>query len=89
MREQSEKYLVKNYQLTTAEILYRMPDYPNLLQSFVWQKIDTAPQYPDLHKFLKFWEDNLDGAIYAVRVAGRDLFGSSPLRCINQDFILH
>jgi hypothetical protein len=26
-----------NYRLTTAEIIYHMPDHPDLLQTFIWQ----------------------------------------------------
>ncbi|HJS33815.1 MAG TPA: Usg family protein, partial [Alphaproteobacteria bacterium] len=26
---------LRNYRLTTAEIIYRMPDHPGLLQSFI------------------------------------------------------
>ena len=85
----SEKYQLKNYQLTIAEILYRMPDYPDLLQCFVWQNLDTAPQYPVLHRFLSYWEKNLDGPIFAVRVAGRDLFEPATFRGVDQEFILH
>src|SRR5678816_4297031 len=32
--------------LVTAEITYRLPDHPHLLQIFVWQNYDTAPDYP-------------------------------------------
>jgi uncharacterized protein Usg len=56
------------YRLTTAEILYFMPDYPDLLQSYTWQHIDLAPDYPDLKRFLAFWEENLDGRIHSVKV---------------------
>jgi uncharacterized protein Usg len=58
----------QQYRLTTAEIIYRLPDHPLLLQTFIWQKFDIAPEFPVLHKFLKFWRDNLDGELYAVRV---------------------
>ncbi len=75
--------------LTTAEILYRLPDYPMLLQSYVWQKLDTAPQYPNLREFLDFWDKNLDGSIYSVRVAGRDIIGPPPVRHANKSFVLH
>src|SRR3546814_2741451 len=47
--------------LTTAEILYHMPDHPALLQSYVWQDYDLAPKFPGLQKFLGFWESSLDG----------------------------
>jgi len=81
--------IAKKFHLTTAEILYQMPDHPSILQSFVWQKIDAAPGYPKLHQFLAFWEANLDGPIHSVRVVGHDLVGS-PSRCdVVTEFVLH
>src|ERR1041384_2300699 len=59
---------LNNYRLTTAEILYWMPDHRHVLQSFVWQNLDLAPKFPALSKFLDFWEHNLDGKVH--RVAG-------------------
>lgn len=56
------------YRLTTAEILYHLPDHPALLQSFVWQFLDLAPRYPELHKFLAFWDDNIEGRIHSVEI---------------------
>ena len=60
---------LNGYRLTTAEITYRMPDYPAVLQTFVWQTYDLAPEFPEVRKFLLFWESNLDGALHSVRVA--------------------
>ncbi len=57
------------YRLATAEILYHMPDHPNLLQTYVWQGWDLAPRYPALRAFLDFWRRELDGALHSVRVA--------------------
>jgi uncharacterized protein Usg len=59
---------MRDYRLTTAEILYHMPDHPGLLQSYVWQELDLAPQFPALRKFLDFWDRNLDGKLHSVRV---------------------
>ena len=42
------------WRMTTAEILYHMPDHPGILQSFIWQKLDMPPEFPKLHKFLDF-----------------------------------
>ena len=53
------------YGLTTAEILYHLPDHPGLLQSYVWQAYDLAPAFPALTKFLTFWRDTLDGALHS------------------------
>ncbi|MDX2159375.1 MAG: hypothetical protein SFW09_22950 [Hyphomicrobiaceae bacterium] len=57
------------YSLTTAEILYRLPDHPSLLQSYLWQDYDLAPRFPKLQRFLEFWTGNLDGGLYRVRIA--------------------
>ena len=40
------------YRLTTAQIFYHLPDYPQLLQEFIWQQLDVAPDFPQLKKFL-------------------------------------
>jgi uncharacterized protein Usg len=56
------------YKLTTAEIIYRLPDYPGLLQTFLWQQLDLGPQFPRLSDFLDFWEQNIDGKLYHVKV---------------------
>ncbi|HIJ39439.1 MAG TPA: Usg family protein [Rhodospirillaceae bacterium] len=64
---------LRDYRLTTAEILYHMPDHPHLLQSFVWQDYDIAPKFPELHKFLDFWTHNIDGTVHSVLVAHLDL----------------
>lgn len=68
------------YRLTTAEITYRLPDHPGLLQEFVWQDLDLAPEYPELTRFLEFWESELEGRLYAVRVAQAALVKSAELR---------
>ncbi len=59
---------VQDYRLTTAEILYKMPDYPNLLQSYLWQSLDRVPDFPKLNEFLGFWETKLDGTLHSVRI---------------------
>ena len=70
----------KDYRLTTAEILYHLPDHPGLLQSYIWQDLDLAPRYPVLHKFLDFWRRELDGKLHSVRVATDPLRRRNPLR---------
>ena len=59
---------LRDYRLTTAEILYHLPDHPSVLQSYIWQELDLAPKFPVLHKFLDFWSRNLDGKLHSVRV---------------------
>lgn len=77
------------YRLTTAEILYHMPDHPAVLQSYIWQAYDLAPKFPILHKFLDFWEGNLDGKLHSVRVASTQLISRSEMRHANYSLTLH
>lgn len=71
------------YGLTTASILYRMPDHRSLLQEFIWQAYDLAPRFPELNKFLSFWASKLEGPLYRVQVAHKALLGPADLRAIN------
>jgi uncharacterized protein Usg len=79
--EEIEK-MMRDYRLTTAEILYHLPDYPKLLQTFVWQELDLAPKFPQLHKFIDFWNRELDGKIHSVKVAHTDLIMPSNVQFI-------
>ena len=80
---------LRGYRLTTAEILYRMPDHPSMLQTFLWQDFDIAPKFPALNKFLHFWETSLDGKLYKVRVASRALIADAELTLADGEFRLH
>lgn len=71
---------LNGYRLTTAEILYHMPDHPGLLQSYVWQDLDIAPRFPVLQKFLDFWARQLDGKLHSVRVGSVSLISSGEWR---------
>ena len=63
----------EGFGLTTARIIYRLPDNPLLLQDYVWQDYDMFPQFPTLRKFLAFWETKLDGPLHSVTVAHQRL----------------
>lgn len=65
--------MLQDFRLTTAEIIYHLPDHPMLLQSYVWQEYDLAPQFPELHKFLNFWERELEGRLHSVTIAHCEL----------------
>jgi uncharacterized protein Usg len=80
---------LEGYGLTTAEIRYRLPDYPGLLQTFVWQDYDLFPEFPVLVRFLEFWRRELEGPLHSVTVAHRRLLGPSEFRAIDGDLRLH
>ncbi len=80
---------MKDYRLTTAEILYRLPDHPNVLQSYIWQDLDIAPRYPVLHKFLDFWKRELEGPVHSVRVAPAKLITPGRYRHTDAVYRMH
>ena len=80
---------LKDYRLTTAEILYHLPDFPALLQSFIWQQPDISPDFPALRRFLAFWERNLEGRLHSVRIANVRLLRAAEFRYANCELRLH
>ncbi|MFG1358008.1 usg protein [Xanthobacter pseudotagetidis] len=80
---------IEGYGLATAEILYRLPDHPKLLQSFVWQEYDLCPDFPELNRFLAFWRKEIEGALHSVRVSHCGLIKPAELTPVNGMFLLH
>jgi len=81
--------MLKGYRLTTAEILYHIPDHPGLLQTFVWQELDMAPKFPVLNKFLNFWQSRLEGKLHSVRVAKCGILSPLDMRYVGTEVSLH
>jgi len=77
------------YGLTTANILYRMPDHPKIIQSYIWQEYDLHPDFPELRKFLEFWVRKLEGPLHAVTVAHSGLIKPAELRLLDGEFRMH
>jgi uncharacterized protein Usg len=80
---------LRGFSLTTAEILYRLPDHLSLLQTYVWQDYDMAPEFPALHKFLDFWGRSLEGPLHSVRIAHVRLVRPAEIRAVAAQFSLH
>lgn len=78
-----------SYRLTTAEIIYHLPDYPDLLQNYIWQDFDLAPDFPVLRRFLSFWQKNLDGRVHSVAVAASAVVRPSGFQFTRSAETLH
>jgi uncharacterized protein Usg len=89
MRARDLECQLRGYSLTTAEILYYLPDHRELLQAFVWQDYDMAPRFPRLIRFLDFWTRHLDGPLASVRVAHRGIIGAAEMRLVDAEWRLH
>lgn len=80
---------MQGYGLTTAQLLYRMPDHRSILQEFIWQDYDLYPEFPALSRFLAFWEAKLEGPLYHVRVAHERLIKPAEMRAIDGEYRLN
>ncbi|MCC1491885.1 usg protein [Cognatishimia sp. F0-27] len=81
--------LLKGYGLTTAQMYYRMPDYPNVLNTFVWQDYDRAPDHDRLLSFIDFWKAEIDGALHSVEFTHRTMLSSGEWRNVVGEFRYH
>ncbi len=80
---------LQGYGLTTANILYRLPDHPKILQSYVWQDYDLHPDFPELRKFLDFWTRSLDGPLHTVVVTHSRLIRPAEVSLRDGELTLH
>jgi uncharacterized protein Usg len=80
---------LSGYGLTTAHILYRLPDHPSMLQTFVWQEYDLAPEFPELARFLDFWRREIEGPLHSVKVAHRHVISPAEIRLASAEFALN
>ena len=83
MNVSETELMLKGYGLTTAEFFYRMPDFRSVLNTFVWQEYDLAPDHPRLFKFIEFWQERIEGPLHSVRFVHRKMIspGEIILRC--------
>jgi uncharacterized protein Usg len=79
---------LNGYGLTTAEILYRIPDRQSILQSYIWQDYDVAPDFPVLRRFLDFWRRTLEGPLHSVRVAHGRLIKPAEIALVDAEYRL-
>lgn len=81
--------MLKGYGLTTAELYYHMPDHIHVLNSFIWQDYDLAPDHPRLFSFIAFWQKEIDGPLHSVRFTHRKLIAPGEWRNVVGEFYLH
>lgn len=80
---------LRGYRLATAEITYWLPDHPSILQTFVWQHYDLAPKFPELQKFLAFWNAHIEGKLFRVTVGRTKLLTTHRVTPAAGMWLLH
>lgn len=89
MTPSETELMLKGYGLTTAEFFYHMPDYTHVLNSYVWQDYDLAPDHKKLFEFVEFWQAKIDGPLHSVRFTHQKMIGPSEWRNQVGEFTLH
>lgn len=79
---------LRGYGLLTADILYRMPDHPRFLQRFVFQRYDIDPQFPELNRFLEFWQDTIEGPLHSLRYVMNKLISPAEWRQYKGEMVI-
>ena len=77
------------WSLTTAEIMYRLPDHRDILQIFLWQEYDLAPTFPELKGFLDFWCKDIEGPLHSVRIVHQRLIEPREWRAVDGIISIH
>lgn len=53
---------------TIAHIFYRVSDQPTILNCYIWQGYDIAPDYPELFAFIDFWQLHNEGQLQLIKL---------------------
>ncbi len=88
MHPSETELMLKGYGLTTAEFYYRMPDYQSVLNMYLWQEYDLAPDHPELFKFIEFWQDSIEGPLHSVRFTHRKTISPGEWRHVTGEYTL-
>ena len=89
MQPSETELMLKGYGLTTAEFFYRMPDYLSVLNSFIWQEYDLAPDHPRLFRFIEFWQGEIEGPLHSVHFTHRKMISPGEWRHVTGEVTLH
>jgi len=80
---------LRGKRLTTAEVIYYMPDHPALLQRFLWQTLDLPPEFPRVHRFLDYWSREIHAVIHSVTCTAAGLVMPARLEVGREIGALH
>ena len=90
MQNKSEFELqLAGYGITTAHILYHIPDFASVLQTYIWQDYDLAPRFPVLFRFIDFWREKLEGPLHSIAYTHRKLIAPNEWRNVSGELFLH
>ena len=61
--------ILTNTRPVLLQVVYYLPDYPSVLQQFIWGLDDEIPDLRRTHRFLHHWHHNIDAVISEVLIS--------------------
>ena len=77
------------YGLTIAQILYKVPDFRNLVQEYLWQDYDLSPDFPELKRFLAMWKRTSESALLSVPITHSGLIKPTEFKPSGHFYLLN
>ena len=61
-------YIIEKWTLASVQVIYYIPDFPHIVNEFMWQTDDQRPNFPRIGRFLNYWDRYIDGPIKEVYI---------------------
>ena len=81
--------LLEGFGTLTVNVLYGFPDYPDIVQEFIWQTGDVHPHFPRLRKFMNFWLEEIDGPVHKLTIAHAKLLVPQEVPVVDGKLMLN
>ena len=62
-------YIIEKWTVASVQVVYYIPDFPHIVNEFLWQTDDQRPDFPRIGRFLNYWDDNIEAIISEVIIA--------------------
>ena len=61
-------YIIEKWTVASVQVVYYIPDFPHIVNEFLWQTDDQRPDFPRIERFLNYWDRYIDGPIKEVYI---------------------
>ena len=65
-------HIIEKWTVASVQVIYYIPDYPHIINEFMWQTDDQRPDFPRIGRFLNYWDRYIDGPIKEVYIYDHD-----------------
>ena len=61
-------HIIEKWTVASVQVIYYIPDFPHIVNEFMWQTDDQRPDFPRIGRFLNYWDRYIDGPIKEVYI---------------------